>query len=79
MAPNVQAAETERGFSAYAVSADMNDPMVKAVHGLINHSVSSDARIDWIVAELRRLGGSVEEQKGVADRFDPEYLNRIVD
>ncbi len=78
-APNAVETETEKGFSAYAVSADMNDPMVKAVHGLINHSVSADARIDWIVAELKRLGGSVEEQKGVADRFDPEYLNRIVD
>ena len=78
-APNAPETATDRGFSAYGVSADMNDPMVKAVHGLINHSVSADARIDWIVAELRRLGGSAEEQKGVADRFDPEHLNRIVD
>jgi serine O-acetyltransferase len=77
--PNTAEATSEKGFSAYAVSADMNDPMVKAVHGLINHSASADARIDWIVAELKRLGGAMEEQKEGAERFDPEYLNRIVD
>ncbi len=78
-APNTSETATEKGFSAYAVSADMNDPMVKAVHGLINHSVNADARIDWIVAELKRLGSTGEEQKGAVDRFDPDYLNRIVD
>jgi len=78
-AANVSEAAGEKGFSAYAVSADMNDPMVKAVHVLINHSASADARIDWIVAELKRLGGALEKQKEGTDRFDPEYLNRIVD
>jgi serine O-acetyltransferase len=69
----------ETAFSAYAVSADMNDPIVKAVHGLINHSANADERINWIMAELVRLGGSPEAQQEIADRFDPAYLNRIVD
>lgn len=72
-------ASPETAFSAYAVSADMNDPMVKAVHGLINHTASIDERMAWIVAELQRLGGSTEEHQDTADRFDPAYLNRIVD
>lgn len=67
------------GFSAYGVGADMNDPMVKAVHGLIDHSVSTDKRLEWIVAELKRLGSAVEEEKKLEDRFDPDYLNKIVD
>ncbi|HRH82057.1 MAG TPA: serine O-acetyltransferase [Thiobacillaceae bacterium] len=67
------------GFSAYGVGADMNDPMVKAVHGLIDHSVSTDKRLDWIVAELKRLGSTVEDEKKLEDRFDPDYLNKIVD
>ena len=67
------------GFSAYGVGADMNDPMVKAVHGLIDHSVSTDQRLEWMLAELRRLGCSVEEPKKAEDRFDPDYLNKIVD
>lgn len=73
-------------FSAYAVSADMNDPMVKAVHGLINHSANTDQRLDEILAELRRLGGQGDGKTSPApgsetprDDFDPEYLNRIVD
>ena len=76
----VRTEQAERmGFSAYAISDDMNDPMVKAIHGLIDHSAGADRRIDWIVAELQRLGCKVEEAKGPADGFDPEYLNRIVD
>ena len=67
------------GFSAYAVSSDMNDPVTKAVHGLIDHSVSTDRRLDWIVAELGRLGGGVEAARKAEDSFDADYLNKIVD
>lgn len=67
------------GFSAYAVSSDMNDPMVKAIHGLVDHSVTTDQRIEWIVAELKRLGCAVEVGGEPQDKFDPEYLNKIVD
>ena len=66
------------GFSAYGVGADMNDPMVKAVHGLIDHSVNTDQRIEWIISELHRLGAGEAEGKP-DDHFDPEYLNKIVD
>ncbi len=67
------------GFSAYAVSTDMNDPIVKAIHGLIDHSVSTDHRLELILAELRRLGGRVDESERQQDHFDPDYLNKIVD
>ncbi len=67
------------GFSAYAVSADMNDPIVKAIHGLIDHSVTTDQRIEAILAELKRLGARVDEAQGPKDQFDPDYLNKIVD
>ena len=67
------------GFSAYAVSTDMNDPIVKAIHGLIDHSVSTDQRLELILAELKRLGGCVDECKRPEDHFDPDYLNKIVD
>ncbi len=70
------------GFSAYAVSSDMNDPVVKAIHGLVDHSAMTDQRIEWIIAELKRLGGDAEEDKVGGkpdDHFDPAYLNKIVD
>ena len=71
-------AANKLGFSAYAVSSDMNDPMVKAIHGLIDHSANTDQRIEWIVAELRRLGGTGESAKP-EDHFDPASLNKMVD
>ena len=77
-----EAVAKKLGFSAYAVSSDMNDPVVKAIHGLVDHSATTDQRIDWIVAELKRLGGGAEGDKEGGkpdDHFDPAYLNKIVD
>lgn len=65
------------GFSAYAVSADMSDPMVKAVHGLIDHTANIDARLAEITVALQKLGATPGAQQ--PDGFDPNYLNRIVD
>jgi serine O-acetyltransferase len=73
----IEAAASKLGFSAYGVGADMNDPMVKALHGLIDHSAATDQRIDWIVAELKRLGAASGD--GPKDQFDPAYLNKMVD
>ncbi|MDD5364074.1 MAG: serine O-acetyltransferase [Gallionellaceae bacterium] len=67
------------GFSAYGIGADMNDPMVKALHGLIDHSNTTDQRIEWIIAELKRLGYALEVNGEPQDQFDPDYLNKMVD
>lgn len=67
------------GFSAYAVSSDMNDPMTKAIHGLVDHSVTTDRRFEWLLAELKRLGLDVEESREPQDKFDPDVLNKSVD
>ena len=66
------------GFAAYAVGADMNDPVVKAVHELINHSVSADRRIDQILEQLKRIGVECGEDAKHKE-FDANYLNKIVD
>ncbi|MGA7179857.1 MAG: serine O-acetyltransferase [Thiobacillaceae bacterium] len=70
---------SKMGFSAYAISADMNDPMVKAVHGLIDHAAHVDERMEAILAQLEKLGGKLSESESGKDNFDPEYLNKIVD
>jgi serine O-acetyltransferase len=67
------------GFAAYAVSCDMSDPMVKALHQMLDHTVSTDQRIEYILEQLKRLGVPVEDEKATADKFDANYLNRIVD
>ena len=73
-----QAAE-QMGFSAYAISADMNDPVVQAIHGLIDHSACIDRRVEYILEQLGRLGVKTEDERAIADKFDPALLNRIVD
>ncbi len=79
-AEQVREQKAERlGFSAYGISSDMNDPMVKALHGLLDHSVTADKRIDMILAKLEQLGMNCEEERATADKFDPNYLNKIVD
>ncbi len=72
-------AAEQMGFSAYAISADMNDPVVKAIHGLIDHMSSTDRRMEYVLEQLERLGVKTEEARATADKFDPAYLNRIVD
>ena len=67
------------GFSAYAISADMNDPVVKAIHGLVDHTAHMDGCIAYILEELEKLGVKVEDERATADKFDPDYLNKIVD
>ena len=67
------------GFSAYAISADMNDPVVKAIHGLIDHSSHIDHRLDLILDQLHKLGAMVPAEQDKPDDFDANYLNKIVD
>jgi serine O-acetyltransferase len=44
------------GFSAYAVSAKAeDDPLAKALQGLLDHSVDMDKRIELIVNEIEAL------------------------
>jgi len=42
------------GFSAYAVTRD-DDPVAKAIQGLLDHSVDTDKRIDRILQEIEAL------------------------
>ncbi|MFA5243595.1 MAG: serine O-acetyltransferase [Sulfuricella sp.] len=70
---------TIMGFSAYAISEDMNDPMVKAVHSLLDHTVITDHRIQQILDHLSRLGVEISDAEKDTEKFDVSYLNKIVD
>src|SRR5512143_2352668 len=74
-----EAQATRIGFSAYAISADMNDPMVQAIHRLIDHAAASDARLDRLVAQLRQDGVDVRDARATAEGFDPKRLNQMID
>ena len=67
------------GFSAYAVARDQDDPLAKAIHGLLDHAVETDRRIEALLRKLEASGVSVEDALATADKFDPKYLSKIVD
>ena len=67
------------GFNAYGISNDQDDPLSKAIHGLIGHSVTVDQHIAFILQQLEKMGVRVEEERAATDKFDPNHLNKIVD
>jgi serine O-acetyltransferase len=41
------------GFSAYAISSDMDDPVVQAIHKLLDHAAATEERFNRLVALLQ--------------------------
>ncbi len=70
------------GFSAYAVTARTeDDPMSKALEGLLDHSLDIDRKLEVIRNELEALRGLnlQAEDRAVVERFDPAPLRKVVD
>ena len=67
------------GFSAYAISADMNDPMVQAVHSLLDHAAATDERMKKLIDLLQERGVECGDAKATAERFDPEQINKMLE
>ena len=49
------------GFSAYGITQEGDDPLTKALHGLIDHAASQQREIERLVAALERSGISLDE------------------
>ena len=69
----------QMGFSAYAVTLNEDDPLSKAIHGLLDHAVDTDKRIERLIKLLERSGVDLSDELATADKFDPQYLGKIVD
>lgn len=67
------------GFSAYAIAADMNDPVVQAIHKLLDHASATDERMERLVAQLQRDGLEMGDAKATAERFDPAPINKMLE
>lgn len=68
----------QMGFSAYGVTRNMDDPVAKALHGLLDHAVETDRRLQLLIQKMEQFGVKLEDIDQ-ADRFDPEKLSRMVD
>ena len=64
------------GFSAYAVTAKAeDDPLAKAVQGLLDHSVDMDKRIELILSQIEELHAERKDtQKQL--RLEPKIVNK---
>jgi serine O-acetyltransferase len=66
------------GFSAYAVTRD-DDPVSKALQGLLDHSVETDKRIDQILREvedLRRQSTQGQQTPAPPMRAEPRIVKK---
>ncbi|MGE5338280.1 MAG: serine O-acetyltransferase [Gemmatimonadota bacterium] len=72
-------AANRMGFSAYGISQDGDDPLVKALHGLIDHVDAQQREIERLVAALERHGIPIEDVEAARPTVDPKQLNRLVD
>ncbi|MCE1238481.1 MAG: serine O-acetyltransferase [Azonexaceae bacterium] len=67
------------GFSAYAVARDQDDPLVKAIHGLLDHAADTDRRLACLLELLEKKGIPCDDDVWSTDEFDAKYLSKIVD
>ena len=67
-----------RMFAAYGVTPNGDDPLSKALRGLIDHAARQDEQIERLTAVVKAAGlccPSMQE----GDKLDSEQLNRLVD
>ncbi|MCX7945983.1 MAG: serine O-acetyltransferase [Hydrogenophilus sp.] len=65
------------GFTAYGVTRDLDDPLVKALHAMLDHMVESDRRFERLIADLQAAGVIPKsESKGEETPFDPQVVSR---
>ncbi|MDQ8021015.1 MAG: serine O-acetyltransferase [Moraxellaceae bacterium] len=69
----------ESPFSAYGVTRNMDDPLSKALHALLDHATEQDRRIDALAARLKAAGLCAEGEIDSQQQFDHDYLSKIVD
>jgi serine O-acetyltransferase len=66
-------------FSAYGIGDDPNDPVVHAIHQLLDHAAASEDRFNRLVALLQRGGLDCAEAKAVGEAFDPHQINKMLE
>ena len=65
------------GFSAYAVSDNLNDPMTKAIHALLDHAVAQDVKLHEVMTQLNKLGADVDSDAEVGKAFDVDAFKKL--
>jgi serine O-acetyltransferase len=72
-------AANRMGFSAYGLATDGDDPLMKALHGLIDHAAIQQREIDRLVSALQRHGIALDDVRAEAAKVDAAALNKLVE
>jgi len=67
-----------RMFAAYGVTPNGDDPLSKALHGLIDNAAAQEHQISRIVALLKSAGIACDSLPEL-EKFDPDQLNKLVE
>jgi serine O-acetyltransferase len=68
------------GFSAYAITSKAeDDPLAKALQGLLDHSMEQDHRMEELQREIEALRARTDDDRVVAERFNPGRLRQAED
>jgi serine O-acetyltransferase len=65
-------------FSAYGITPNGDDPLSKALHGLINHAARQDEQLERLTATIKAAGIACPSMQE-SDKLDSAQLNRLVD
>lgn len=69
---------TARRFAAYGVIPNGDDPLSKALHGLIDHAATQEEQIAKIITALKAAGIQCDLPSS-QQRFDPDEFTKLVD
>ena len=67
-----------RMFAAYGVTPNGDDPLSKALHGLIDNAAAQEHQIARILASLKCAGIDCDSMRD-GQRFDPAEMNKLVE
>lgn len=67
-----------RMFAAYGLTPNGDDPLSKAMHGLIDNAASQELQLVKIVEALKAAGIACETVPEL-DKFNPAQLNKLVE
>ena len=56
-----------------------DDPVAQAIHGLLDHAVETDRRIECMLKTMAAAGVKLPSDVENCDKFDAGYLSKIVD
>lgn len=71
-------ARSAQMFAAYGVTPNGDDPLSKALHGLIDHAARQDEQLERLTATIKAAGIACPNM-AEGDKLDQAQLNRLVE